>query len=76
MATETAASVHVGQQKRLRHLKCTGVHLNGTFWSKHENQCAGMMSFKYTTTKMENAERKKNFISLHKMCTYNWAVRF
>jgi hypothetical protein len=76
IATETAANIHIGQQKRLRHLKFTGEHSSGTAWSKQEQQCAGMMLFKYTKKQMENAERKKNFILLHKMCTYNWAVRF
>jgi hypothetical protein len=46
LANETAASIHTGKQKRLHHLKCNGVHLNSTAWSKQEHQCAGTMLFK------------------------------
>jgi hypothetical protein len=60
LATETGAIVHIGQQKRLHHLKCNGVHLSGTAWSKQEQQCAGTMSFKHTQKQTQTAERKKN----------------
>jgi hypothetical protein len=47
--TETAASVHNRQNKRLRQLKYLGVFSRGTASSKEEHQCAGMISFKHKT---------------------------
>jgi hypothetical protein len=51
LATETEASIHIRQQKRLCHLKCTGVHLRCTAWSKQEHRCAGRMLFTHETRK-------------------------
>jgi hypothetical protein len=59
LATETAASIHIGQQKRLHHIKCTEVHSSGTTWSKQEQQCAGTMFFKHKTRERPCHTNKK-----------------
>jgi hypothetical protein len=72
MAAETAAGSHIGQQKTLGHLKCTGEHLSGTAWSKQEQQFAGTISFKHKTHERPFHTNKSQSKVCHWNQQYTW----